>query len=405
MSGISGEHAIESKAAAQGQFWPEPAPSADGATVPQVHGAIDRLAAVDWDFPLSTERGLTHGLHPWPGRFIPDVPRAAILELTAPGDLVIDPFCGCGTTALEALAAGRETLAADINPLAVLVAQGKCLVPDSAERRTLVEWLQQLRAVTPSPDLVAQAPPIPNLAYWFSDEAIAELVYLRSELRALGFARPFLETVFSSCVVAVSRQESETRYRRIDREVGGQTVLDLFRRRLARGLGMAAELAAKGPLRRSEFLVADARHLATVSGVRGAALACFSPPYPNTFDYHLYHRFRMFWLGFDPRPVKPNEIGAHLRYEPDGSSWADDMGRAFDALRLMLRPGGRVLCIVGSGKYRGELVDSAQVLTDAVTHRGFTLELSRVRRVARHRRAFNLSDARLNEEHVLVFQR
>jgi len=40
-----------------------------------------------------------------------------------------------------------------------------------------------------------------------------------------------------------------------------------------------------------------------------------SPPYPNAFDYCLYHRFRQFWLGFNPRILSNYEIGAHLKYQ------------------------------------------------------------------------------------------
>jgi hypothetical protein len=362
------------------------------------------LEEIDWSFGASTQRGLTHGLHPWPGRFIPDIPRAAILELTAPGDLVIDPFCGSGTTAVEALANGRRAFSADINPLAALVTAGKCETPNARERRLLAEWVQQLIVTSPTVDMIGAAPPIPNISYWFDDEVISELVYLRTELRALGIARAFLETIFSSIIVSVSRQESETRYRRVEKLVDGQVTLDQFRRRLIRGLGMADELDRVRGATSSEVIVADARELATASHLRGARLACFSPPYPNTFDYHLYHRFRMFWLDMDPRQVKSSEIGAHLRYQADGSTWALDMTQAFRSLRELLAPGGRVLCVVGSGKYNGIVLDSARSLIDAVTPIGFTLEMERTRQVASHRKSFNLSDARLVEEQVLLFR-
>ena len=35
-----------------------------------------------------------------------------------------------------------------------------------------------------------------------------------------------------------------------------------------------------------------------------------SPPYANTYDYYLYHKFRIQWLGYDVKEVQDNEIGS-----------------------------------------------------------------------------------------------
>ncbi len=47
-----------------------------------------------------------------------------IENFTKEKDIVLDPFCGCGVTSIEALRANRKTLAVDINPLAIFVARG-----------------------------------------------------------------------------------------------------------------------------------------------------------------------------------------------------------------------------------------------------------------------------------------
>ena len=51
-----------------------------------------------------------HALHPYPARFIPQIPRKAILEWTKKGDTVLDPFCGCGTTLLESSLLERPSI-------------------------------------------------------------------------------------------------------------------------------------------------------------------------------------------------------------------------------------------------------------------------------------------------------
>src|SRR3954466_9422587 len=71
-------------------------------------------------------RGLTHGFYKYPARFSPVFARAAIETFTEPGDLVLDPHVGGGTTLVEARAAGREAVGVDISPLAEFVANVKC---------------------------------------------------------------------------------------------------------------------------------------------------------------------------------------------------------------------------------------------------------------------------------------
>ena len=47
--------------------------------------------------------GLTHNFYRYPARFSPKLVRAAIEAFTEPGDLVLDPFVGGGTTLVEAM--------------------------------------------------------------------------------------------------------------------------------------------------------------------------------------------------------------------------------------------------------------------------------------------------------------
>ena len=49
-------------------------------------------------------------------------------------------------------------------------------------------------------------------------------------------------------------------------------------------------------------------------GDEGFGRLVTSPPYPNAYEYWLYHKYRMYWLGFDPIPIRENEIGARPHY-------------------------------------------------------------------------------------------
>ncbi|MGH9882225.1 MAG: DNA methyltransferase, partial [Pyrinomonadaceae bacterium] len=68
---------------------------------------------------------LTHRIHFYPAKLLGQIPAFFVRALTSPGDVVLDPFAGSGTVALEAILAGRKALVAEINPLARLISRVK----------------------------------------------------------------------------------------------------------------------------------------------------------------------------------------------------------------------------------------------------------------------------------------
>ena len=90
--------------------------------------------------------GFTHNFYKYPARFSPKFVRAAIEAFTAPGDLIVDPFMGGGTTLVEALALGRHAIGTDVSSLAVFVAQVKTTLLRDAEIKMLERWAKRLRS-------------------------------------------------------------------------------------------------------------------------------------------------------------------------------------------------------------------------------------------------------------------
>src|SRR5438094_711894 len=70
-----------------------------------------KLRSVSWDFADARTGGGLHGIHPYPAKFIPQIPRT-LIELFHPGDdsPVLDPFCGSGTTLAEAFLSGVNSI-------------------------------------------------------------------------------------------------------------------------------------------------------------------------------------------------------------------------------------------------------------------------------------------------------
>ncbi|QQR86941.1 MAG: site-specific DNA-methyltransferase [Flavobacteriales bacterium] len=87
--------------------------------------------------------GLSHNLYRYPARFSPRFVREIIASLSQPGDLVVDPFVGGGTSAVEALSSGRNFLGCDINPIAVFASKAKVT---TFSKETLSEALRLISA-------------------------------------------------------------------------------------------------------------------------------------------------------------------------------------------------------------------------------------------------------------------
>lgn len=88
--------------------------------------------------------GLTHNFYRYPARFSPAFVRAAIHAFSEPGDWVMDPFAGGGTTLVEALAAGRNAIGIDISSLAAFVCEAKTLLLSDRDAMALEDWARHL---------------------------------------------------------------------------------------------------------------------------------------------------------------------------------------------------------------------------------------------------------------------
>lgn len=92
--------------------------------------------------------GLTHDFYRYPARLSPVFVRAAIDAFSKQGDLVVDPFVGGGTTAVEAIASGRRFLGGDLNELAVFITRAKTTALSPRQSAILKDWADQHATLT-----------------------------------------------------------------------------------------------------------------------------------------------------------------------------------------------------------------------------------------------------------------
>ena len=80
---------------------------------------------INFDFSTSNTGELTHAFHTYPAKMIPQVAETLIAEFGRNADLLLDPYCGTGTTLVEASLKGISSIGIDLNPLAILLSKVK----------------------------------------------------------------------------------------------------------------------------------------------------------------------------------------------------------------------------------------------------------------------------------------
>jgi site-specific DNA-methyltransferase (cytosine-N4-specific) len=366
---------------------------------------LERLNDIDWSFKERIPAPLVESIHPYPAKFIGDIPRTLIDILPIPsGTSVFDPFCGSGTTLMEAQRAGLPSVGIDLNPIACLISRVKTsLLPDGFDDAVL-EVVAKARKIKSLP-----ASNIPNVNHWFTPEIqlpIGALMQVISE-PTYSLWSDQLRLILSSILVRVSNQESDTRYAAVEKNVTSEDVLNSFcgaaiklkRALLARNWNLSTTAVVEGNT--LEILPAEIRD--------DIGLVVTSPPYPNAYEYWLYHKYRMWWLGFDPISVKENEIGARAHFFKKNHHTAEhficQMERTFKLINGVLVKDGFVCFIIGRSKIHGKIVDNGEIITQAATKMGLCPVTSIERSINAHRKSFNLSHANIKTESVLVFQK
>jgi len=367
----------------------------------------DEFARSNWDFEDSVS---SRELHPYPARFIPEIPRHALEVLEVDGP-VIDPFCGSGTTLSEACRRGLPSLGIDLNPIACLISRVRTQRWSSQDARVALEHSHALRdKALQGGDTAAIRERIPRVDHWFDEwaqDALAGAVgYLAGVTSDLW--RDRISLAISSSVVRISRQESDTRYAAIDKPGDqqraatelGQAVLNVCD-------WLAANTADYAPVD-ATVSCRDARNLDGV-GTHSMAAAIFSPPYPNAYEYWLYHKYRMYWLGFDPLGVREAELGARPHYcRSNGLTEVDfaaQMSDVFKGLRRVLRAGAPSVVVVGDSVIAGRRIDNGQLLVEVAQESGFQLDAWTERRIRARRSSFNRAHSRGRKtEHVLLLR-
>ena len=382
---------------------------------------FDTLNSIDWAFSTDDTSYLSHNIHPYPAKYIPQIPNQLIRLLSLPGEKVWDPFGGSGTTALEALLLGRQAFSTDINPISQIIGKAKCLTLTSEEDEYITSFGEQIKVLASSQDSFEElfelhkdeidevSPNVPNKEKWFQELVWKELGYLKWKVNNIDNEKIkiFLLSILSKIVIKVSNQDSETRYVSKPKSIEYGHVFKLFSTETNSSLPKIRKLGTLLKFREAHFITTDLR-LESKQQNNSIDLIVTSPPYPNATDYHLYHRFRIFWLGFDPVNLGKCEIGSHLRHQKENNGiekYLEEMKLSLKNMHNALRPGRYAVLILGDAIFGGQNYETAELVGEKAKEVGFEFVGIYKRTLHSTKRSFVSAARRLREEKFLVIRK
>ena len=298
---------------------------------------------------------------------------------------------------------GIPSIGIDLNPIACLISRVKTAACPSGVEAHAFRAVEKAKGRP-----TAAIPAIPNLDHWFEPAIQEELASLTEAIAsAPTHVQDCLRLALSSIIVRVSNQESDTRYAAIAKDIAGKAVPTMFLR--AVGRIVSALRARRYDLTATRVLEGDTLQFTPEQIGRPISLVVTSPPYPNAYEYWLYHKYRMWWLGFDPLAVKAKEIGARAHFFKKDHHTAEDFRRQmWQVLALLSQAvvsGGYVCFVVGRSRIHGEVVDNARIIEEAGSAFGFSRYFATPRTLPPSRKSFNLSHANIKSETVLVMRK
>lgn len=304
-------------------------------------------------------------IHSYPAKFSLDQAFSYIEKYSKEKSVVYDPFAGSGTTLLAASALNRFSFGTDINFIAVLITQFKLLDLTSEELRDLMVFIEKFETNYKFEYLTAEKFSYPSIDHWFCPESIAILSYIKQCISQIDNPKlvTFSNCVFSQIINQASNQESDTRYAAVFKpRLNADYVANLFIKKFQAAVEMEKGFH-RDPviLKGSSIFLHDSKLCYEVVKPNSVDLILTSPPYPNTYDYYLYHKHRMNWLGYDVHFSMEKEIGSRREFsslKAPKEKFDDDMSEIFSACDKVLKPGGYVALIMGDGKIRGVEYDA-----------------------------------------------
>lgn len=379
---------------------------------------VRSIQDVEWEFSKADTQYLTHNIHRYSGKFIPQIANTVIQLLTNPGAIVFDPYLGSGTTALEAILSGRSCVGVDLNPLAVLIAKVKTSVIDV---RTLQAFQRDFLASVDfalDPQMSLISPRYRGISQnleenprysnpwnkkWYQDHVLRQLIDIYNVIEAVDDLRlrRIAQVSFSDILRRSSNASSRYPNVMYDKNVREKPLpLRSFRESFCANIARLTALSHEfGQRPRPGCRIALENNTSLSLPSCSVDAIVTHPPYVAAVPYAEYGCLSLEWFGFSSKQLDADLTGGKRQRKDVVDRFLHDYRLMFAESYRVLKPGSFAFYMVGNPTANGTVVDLREMTVECAAAQGF-----------RHlytasRRGSNRRGNQMGEEYLIFFQK
>lgn len=241
-------------------------------------------------------------------------------------DLVLDPFCGTGTTALVCAQNGISCHTIDINPFLVWLSNAKLALYSQESVQIARRIAQTIITEATERDYAAWIPPIKDIEKWWEPPTLRLLAHALEVIRNMAACEQVRSLLFIMfCRVSIELASVSFGHQSMSFKKQGNepTLFDisskarfqhLFQQASDEILSAASEQLKEGVAR---AFVGDSRQPASILPTKNYSAVITSPPYPNRMSYIRELRPYMYWLGF----LETGQQAGEIDWQAIGGTW------------------------------------------------------------------------------------
>lgn len=368
-----------------------------------------------WDFKGADTKEYTHCYHNYPAMMIPQIARRLIAEYRPEKcDFLLDPYCGSGTSLLEAILAGMGAVGFDLNPLARFISRTKCEAykPERIEN-TINQLMRLLDDYSEHKVTRKDFSRLTKYTYWYSPDALVKLEYIQEIIEDIVSVeeRDFFNLALAETVreASFTRNGEFKRYRMDEKKLQSfhPDVFGIFHEKLDRNLaGLTSFINFIKEKHYKNFPSAGVYDknsceddcLAILPDSFLFDMVVTSPPYGDsrtTVAYGEFSRWANEWFGFEhAKDLDRILMGGQKEKEPifqtqttqpaidairkedekryyEVISFLNDYARSIKNVSKMIRGGGVVCYVVGNRTVKGVQIPLDYFTAEMFEQNGF----------------------------------
>lgn len=346
-----------------------------------------------WDFRNENTKQLTHCFHSYPAMMIPQIAARLIEKHGRSGGILFDPYCGTGTSIVEANVRNMNTVATDINPLARLIAKAKStLIPIQVLDFYIKDFNEYcLNYRFGRFEVHYEIPIFPNIDFWFKEATKRELAFLKHYIIQIedSNVHDFFMIAFSETIREVSLTKNSefklVRMREENIKSFSPDTIAIFANKLFRNRNGLLDFSnLVKDQRKNRILDFNTVFEIPTENIEDDSidLIVTSPPYGDsktTVAYGQFSRLSNQWLGFEnsnqidnlamggKRAVEFHKFGIEqldeqiekiafkdIKRALEVVSFYDDYKSSISNISKKLTKGGKVIFVVGNRRVKDQ---------------------------------------------------